>query len=125
MNKDDNSNIYNTVKEKLENDLSHDFDKTFWNRFKKENPKKPFSFMSLLKIQIVFPSMAAILIISGLIISYQLNIEKDFRIGNNTPLISMAPILNQVQIEEMELLSEMDSIDLTEEEWEILLGDAT
>jgi hypothetical protein len=118
------SKFFKVLKKKLSRNVSPDFDNKFWKNFEEEFPNKKMGLKELLNIKIVFPSMAAVLIISGLVVNYQMQNEREFKL-ENSPLVSMAPILGEVNPEDLELLSEMESIELSEEEWEILLGDAS
>ena len=123
MNEQQENIFFKTIEEKISINPSPSFDKNFWTAFEKvsninQSEKQGF-FQSLLsKPMIPALSVSLVVLFSVLYIN-----NYTPSINQNTS-IAMEIIEMEQMLENMDILAEVDDINLTEEEWEILTGDS-
>jgi hypothetical protein len=123
MNSDDK--FFKDLKRKIEIDASKNFDHNFWSRFDNEYSKASTkSRNSIFNFKMLVPTgaLATFLVVGAL--SYN-NYQAE-RYSEDVAIVSKILEVELILKEEnFELLGEIDNMKLTDEEWVILVGDAS
>lgn len=126
MKKNKENTFFLDLKEKLEIPLTEEFDQSFWKRFGDEIPKKKsISGWKIPEFRFLLPTAALSMSIFLGVIYYQFYNQPNYQnhMGTIATMIELDPLLSGLKDDELELLGEIDTIDLTDEEWNILVGD--
>ncbi len=111
------------VEEKISINPSPAFEKEFWSAFNKVsniNQQKESNFFQSLISKPMIPALSVSLMVLFSVL-YLNNYTPSINQNDN---IAMEIIEMEQMLENIEILSEVDDINLTDDEWEILTGDS-
>ncbi|MBT3981822.1 MAG: hypothetical protein HOE90_10740 [Bacteriovoracaceae bacterium] len=116
----------NALKNKLEVGLSGDFDSAFWTKFNSEFEEKISTSKSSVKAKrpwfLSKAFMAGISFAAFLVIS--VTVFKPFEELSPQSQMEVAMILEmEPALDNLDLFSQVDNLELTEDEWNVLVGD--
>ena len=123
MNKQQENIFLKTIEEKISVNPSPSFDKNFWSAFDKVssiNQSEKHSFFQSLLSKPMIPALSVSLVVLFSVL-YINNYTPSI---NQSDSIAMEIIEMEQLLENMEILAEVEDINLTDEEWEILTGDS-
>lgn len=123
MNKKQENIFLRTIEEKISINTSSSFDKNFWTSFEKVsdiNQSNKISFFQRFLSKPIIPALSVSLIVIFSVL-YINNYTPSINQNNS---IAMEIIEIEQMLENMDILAEIDDINLTEDEWEILTGDS-
>ena len=123
MNKQQENIFLRTIEEKISINPSSSFDQNFWTSFEKVsdvNQHNKIGFFQRLMSRPIIPALSVSLVVLFSVL-YINNYTPSINQNNS---IAMEIIEIEQMLENMDILAEIDDINLTDDEWEILTGDS-
>ncbi len=110
-----NNKLNKTIRQKLDDKLPSNFDRRFWQKFDQVPNRST-------KVRWQLASALSLILIVSIWGIRHISDPNDMTATENK--IALNIMENEELLENMELLAQLENVDLTEKEWEILLSDS-